>query len=46
MWGAGRFMHFGESVEDDRFIGLIHLADQLRLGEIGAARASEVSRLW
>ena len=26
MWGAGRFMHFGESVEDDRFIGLIHLA--------------------
>ncbi len=26
MWGGGRFMHFGEPVDDDRFIGLIRLA--------------------
>ncbi|HEY3663561.1 MAG TPA: aldo/keto reductase [Chthoniobacterales bacterium] len=26
MWSGGRFMHFGEVVEDDRFIALIRLA--------------------
>ena len=26
MWGGGRFMHFGEPVEDERFLGLIGLA--------------------
>ncbi|HMJ05391.1 MAG TPA: aldo/keto reductase [Chthoniobacterales bacterium] len=26
MWGAGRFMHFGEALDDDRFIALIRLA--------------------
>ena len=26
MWSAGRFMHFGEPIADDRFIALIHLA--------------------
>src|SRR4029434_6204904 len=26
MWSAGRFMHFGEPLDDDRFIALIHCA--------------------
>lgn len=26
MWGGGRFMHFGEAIEDDRFVDLIRLA--------------------
>ncbi len=26
MWGGGRFMHFGEPLEDDRFLALIRLA--------------------
>jgi aryl-alcohol dehydrogenase-like predicted oxidoreductase len=26
MWGAGRFMHFGEPIEDERFLALIDLA--------------------
>lgn len=26
MWSAGRFMHFGEALDDDRFIALIRLA--------------------
>lgn len=26
MWSAGRFMHFGEALDDDRFIDLIRLA--------------------
>lgn len=26
MWSAGRFMHFGEPLDDDRFIALIRLA--------------------
>ena len=26
MWGGGRFMHFGEPIEDDRFVDLIQLA--------------------
>ncbi len=26
MWGAGRFMHYGEAFDDDRFIGLIRFA--------------------
>jgi aryl-alcohol dehydrogenase-like predicted oxidoreductase len=28
MWGAGRFMHFGEPLPDERFIDLIRLAYQ------------------
>ena len=27
-WGGGRFMHFGEAVDDQRFIALIQLAHQ------------------
>src|SRR4051794_13950161 len=26
MWGGGRFMHFGEPIEDERFISLVRLA--------------------
>ena len=26
MWGGGRFMHFGEAIEDERFLALIRLA--------------------
>lgn len=26
MWSAGRFMHYGEPFDDDRFIGLIRFA--------------------
>src|SRR5271155_275139 len=26
MWSAGRFMHFGEALDDDRFIGIVRLA--------------------
>ncbi len=26
MWGGGRFMHFGEAIDDDRFLALIDLA--------------------
>jgi aryl-alcohol dehydrogenase-like predicted oxidoreductase len=26
MWSGGRFMHFGEALEDDRFIALVRLA--------------------
>ncbi|CAN5540214.1 hypothetical protein BH20VER3_BH20VER3_05150 [soil metagenome] len=28
MWGGGRFMHFGEPIEDDRFLALIDLAHE------------------
>ncbi len=26
MWGGGRFMHFGEAIDDERFLALIDLA--------------------
>ena len=26
MWSAGRFMHFGEPLDDDRFIALVRRA--------------------
>src|ERR1700709_1184944 len=26
MWSAGRFMHYGEALDDDRYIGIVRLA--------------------
>ena len=52
MWGGGRFMHFGEAIDDDRFVALIrsrlrnrhsHFPDRRRLRR-GRSRYAARSR--